>query len=869
MKKEISAVKLFGKISAILISLALLAVPFFWFKYPMLDLGGDSSRLYFFDPWSWLKNIALYAPNSLTALGTDNPNFSMIPFLSLLVLLKKLLLNNPYYLNCFFSGFLLSGSFVFTFLSLSNLLPDRDNDKTCSKEISSIVGALFFSLSPLIIYEWQKALYSFNQILVYPLVLFFLIRFIKTAKYKYLYLGGITTFIFSVNFSFPTFPWFFSFFSFSFLFLYYYSRNLGRIKVYKKGLFVFTGIFLSLQLFHLIPQIANVLNFSNPNSRAIFDNASYLNRGLQYFLSVQPYVRLTYTWLNQPQFNLPTTKPMYEFGLRYRYLFYIYICLVLMGGIIVKKIGSKIEKKLYAVICAFFLILSFLMTANINNFLLEFYKFMFNIPGFSMFRSYYTKFGMTFVFFYAMLLTYSLVFILNYFKNVYGKIILIVILLSLIVFNGWPLLSGKIVNAILSQSKNVKLPIEMDQNYLEILNLIKEQELDSKYLSFPLTNEPYQIVQGKEGGAYFGPSITGILAGKNDFCGQESFGPLQGSVMTAIEDGEIETIRAYLSLLGIRYIYHNQDNYIYDNFGGYPYSEEFKKIFPSQETITKFINKLGYQKIFQKGSFNFYIDDSNYLPHLYVSENVSTLDYAIDNLSEIIASLEWKKSSSFILSGQNTGKRGIEISQIPFKNTILEYKKINPSKYRLIIHHASSLVPLVFSEEYHPSWKLYLKNSDLPKKILPTDLSSFNVSEANVFDQATKEELAIFLKNGWISSLGKDKTEIGFISRNFQQSIYNSNLNNGNILETQNSHRFRQVSQDRHYKVNGYANLWMIDTSELCKSNNYCQKNEDGSYNIEAVIEFSSQKYLYYGIIFSVLCLLVCLIGAVYPVLEK
>lgn len=862
-------VRLFsGKLVEIIIlgiSVCLFFAPFFWFKYPQMDLGGDSSRLYFYDPISWLKNIAMYSTNSLTAMGTENPNFMMIPFLSLLVVLKKILFNNPYILNCFFSGVLLSGSFVFTFMSLNEILCCQEKNFESLRKISAAIGALFFSFSPLIIYEWQKALYSFNQIFVYPLILFLLLKFIKTANYKYLFFAGIMSFVFSVNFSFPTFPWFFSFFSFSLLFLYYYSKNLGRIKVYKKGLFVFTGIFLSLQLFHLVPQIVNVLDFSNPNSRAIFDNASYLNRGLQYFLSVQSYVRLTYTWLNQPQFMLPTTKPMYEFGLRYRYLFYIYIYLVLAGGIIVKKIGSQIEKKLYAVIFALFLILSFLMTANINNFLLELYKFMFNIPGFSMFRSYYTKFGMTFVFFYAMLLAYSLVFILDYFKNVYGKIILIVVLLSLIVFNGWPLLSGKIVNTILSQSKNVKLPIEMDQNYLKILNLIKEHELDSKYLSFPLANEYYQIVQGKEGGAYFGPSITGILAGKNDFCGQESFGLFKNEVMAAMEEGDIQTIRSYLKILGIRYIYHNSDNYIYDKFGGYPYSELFKKIFPSQQSITDFISKLGYVKSFQINDFDLYIDDENYLPHLYVPEKVVKTNLGVDILPEIFSSLQSETRPAVFFEPQNKDKQKSNYEEKEGSVAAIEYKKINPAKYRIIFHQAKGVVPLVFSEEYHPAWKMYLKSSDIKNNKLFADLSFYKFLEENKFDQATREEVAIFLKNGWISSLGENNTDIRFVSRNFQQTIYNGNLNNGKILETQNSRLYRQINENLHYKVNGYANLWTLKTSELCKDNSYCQKNSDGSFDIEAVIEFSSQRYLYYGLAVSIVSLLVCLIGVVFP----
>ncbi|MDP3685624.1 MAG: hypothetical protein Q8R32_02220, partial [bacterium] len=41
----------------------LFAIPFFWFRYGEGDFGGDSSRLYFYDPLSWLRSLGLNEVN--------------------------------------------------------------------------------------------------------------------------------------------------------------------------------------------------------------------------------------------------------------------------------------------------------------------------------------------------------------------------------------------------------------------------------------------------------------------------------------------------------------------------------------------------------------------------------------------------------------------------------------------------------------------------------------------------------------------------------------------------------------------------------------------------------------------------------------
>lgn len=56
---------------------------------------------------------------------------------------------------------------------------------------------------------------------------------------------------------------------------------------------------------------------------------------------------------------------------------------------------------------------------------------------------------------------------------------------------------------------------------------------------------------------------------------------------------------------------------------------------------------------------------------------------------------------------------------------------------------------------------------------------------------------------------------------------------------------------DEHFQVNGHGNGWYIDTDKLCREQNLCEQNADGSYNIQLVAEFKPQRWFYVGLIIS------------------
>lgn len=67
------------------------------------------------------------------------------------------------------------------------------------------------------------------------------------------------------------------------------------------------------------------------------------------------------------------------------------------------------------------------------------------------------------------------------------------------------------------------------------------------------------------------------------------------------------------------------------------------------------------------------------------------------------------------------------------------------------------------------------------------------------------------------------------------------------------------VAANDHYKLDDFANGWYIDVNKLCKQQNLCTKNADGSYDMEMAIEFTPQRWFYVGLIISGTTLIACL----------
>lgn len=60
-----------------------------------------------------------------------------------------------------------------------------------------------------------------------------------------------------------------------------------------------------------------------------------------------------------------------------------------------------------------------------------------------------------------------------------------------------------------------------------------------------------------------------------------------------------------------------------------------------------------------------------------------------------------------------------------------------------------------------------------------------------------------------------------------------------------------QVGDDDHFVINGSMNGWFVDPEQLCAKGPGCFKNDDGTYDIELVAEFTPQRWMHVGLIIS------------------
>lgn len=125
----------------------------------------------------------------------------------------------------------------------------------------------------------------------------------------------------------------------------------------------------------------------------------------------------------------------------------------------------------------------------------------------------------------------------------------------------------------------------------------------------------------------------------------------------------------------------------------------------------------------------------------------------------------------------------------------ISYQMVNPTKYIVHVSKISQPFTMVLGESFDPRWKVYLRGASL----LPLD------------DKNKKEFF-----QGEIVELSRDPK---FIEERPLETWFE-----------------KEISSKGHFPVNGYANSWLIDPKEF-----------DGKENIDLVIEYQPQKYLYLG----------------------
>jgi len=265
------------------------------------------------------------------------------------------------------------------------------------------------------------------------------------------------------------------------------------------------------------------------------------------------------------------------------------------------------------------------------------------------------------------------------------------------------------------------------------------------------------------------------------------------------------------------------------------------------------------------------VSSDNFLAHFWIP----TKSYNEDKLLGDLAENSNKKAfgEAVYLAEQNQSSIQT-LEQLPAQTIDkpnIEYKKVNPTKYRIIIHQAKNPFPLIFNETFNKNWKIYpLSNQFQTKSELSTELENYQIIANNEDFQATKEEVKSDIDLGLVTSLNNGtntSAKPSFVSKKLFGTIQNDNLKQGSLFDTLFK---KSVLDEKHLVANGYANSWLVDPSAICRNQSTsCQVNPDGSYDLAMVVEFLPQRVFWLGLIISLISILTSLVFLVFKLLKR
>ncbi|GIW61556.1 MAG: hypothetical protein KatS3mg089_0408 [Patescibacteria group bacterium] len=647
------------KIINILTIIFIILLPYYIFG-GKLFIGGDDTRLFYIYPYEWLKNISFFSWFHFSSVGLENPNQAILPLL-IIFLFLKMIINSSIVIDYLAFSLPLILGFVF-FQKLIQQLLSKTNSNT---RLITYTGSLFYIFSPILIQNQLSIfLYSVWLIGLFPIIGYFFIRYLKTESILFIFLNIIISTIFSVSLS--SIPWVLGLILpliIGFLFgLFLFNKT--EIVFFLKKSIIFLGILLLSQSFWVLPLITNLISVKNNSFIGnIFSP--------QFGSSFVPTVLATANGnIIFPLLNLPHRQIAFDFNWNVKSVFIdhydrfyllniIFILIVFYGLFYSKKFLNSLEQKIYLVLFLAFLSSLFFYTVNIGI-LKPFFLFLGYIPGFVMFRNFYDKFALGYVFLYALIFTISLVI---FQRSIIKKNILLMInilVLLIIYINIIPI--KKIIYVPIWTTHNTYSNINLPQEYINFMNEVKSKlTSSSKILSLPLNVASYTLIKDDNSNNIFaGRSPVQLFTGINDFSGELSF-PREETAKLY----DYFKKRDYFNLE--RFLYKYNINYIFvtrnipdDLLESYLYKKE----------LTKYQEEMSLSQILDK--------------KIVESENGNYVLYST-------------RIKNTALSSNN-----------------LIFQKINNVKYKLYIKKLKNPQQLVFHDSYHDGWRLFLvKNPSL------------------------------------------------------------------------------------------------------------------------------------------------------------
>lgn len=645
-------------------------------------------------------------------------------------------------------------------------------------------------------------------------------------------------------------------FVFSYLFVELFYELFSYKKINSGLIYEFLKITALFLLFNSYWIITNINSFFN-GKKSIF--ASYNNTN-----STDGYLDAIFK-LTSPSFNLVLSQ-IKSFSSNLFYSIdaagsFIMLGLFIAGIFFIRKEKNERIKRTLSILFVQFIIFISLSLGQKNP--LGIFDFFWKyVPMFKIFRN-FEKFNRLIIPMFIIIISYSLIKISSAKKN-YGKVLTGIILVVMLV---------KFTPFFYDFKKY--LPYKIPDYYYDFYEFTKTDKFQGKvqvlptitnYIGLTWSNQDYDM---QEPITYFTDKPISVNGASYSPNSEEL---ANEKISQLFFEGNQKNLFGLTSFRNIKYFVIRNDL-------------QKKSLDKNKVDVEKFsaaANQNGGLRLIGKfGQLDLYsANNAHFLPHFYVPEEIIASRRTTEELDRIFSGDGYSTSTAVFFSKQNDNREA-SLDTFNYKknsNLSVEFKEVNPTKYRIRIHRASGTFPLVFSESFHEGWKAYLnQNANLKNKNdnVKLKMEDYKILDNNEEDQATKEELTSFIKNSQITTLGDgkerevihkkwenmierknyvEKYTIGFISRDIYGTLQNDNLPDGNIFETWLT---RPIDDNaNHLMANGYANSWVIDPYKSCKNNKLCIKNPDGTYDFEMIVEFWPQRLFYVGLFVSAMTLL-------------
>lgn len=686
-------------------------------------------------------------------------------------------------------------SFVFAGLGMYYLLSILFNGK---RPIATFFGALFYITNP---FAFAIPYYHFYNIFMLPyifipILLGNIINILDNGNKKY-YIQSIIIFI--LNISSLSNPGYIivEFIPVGFYMIYKLFTDYQRQTTFSR-ISIYGILFLLINSFWILPFISLMQSnsYSNvENSSIRVATTGFYQRYTEYSTILNNFRLVNWPWYYKVPFTNDFAYRFKNFFEKYS-LFDTYLFLPMFVFILATLLNNKNDRNSKFYFFSIFTVVTlFLIKGPAPPFGNIFYDFDKIFPLYTtLFINIYTKYGLHLSLGYSVIMGYFISYFEFKIERLHTKILLIIIMLLIL----FPMFTPFMLNMIGPQYSYVNIP----NSYFESAKIINSYDNNGRILNlpFPILNNFRFYKWGYTGAGLYYNFVDRPIVDKSytvvSTFNQDSL----SNIKYSIEQRDKILFEKLLNIYNIDFIVYNKDDIQYpDKVNDIYMAKNFQAIFSSPEINIYDTKKLDKNNISLK-----------FTSRIYTAQTQITIPH-LDSFIQMVKSDIFSSNKVIIVLDQNKNINIPTINSTIHPDVI--FQRINPVEYRVKIKKLKEPFYLVFSEAYHPGWKIYIDNEDIRCDPIYSYGNNTECRPQNNF------------------------FELKGITKIFEKPI---------------------VEEDRHLISNGYANSWLIVPKELAIDK-----------NITITIYFKPQSYFVLGMIISIFTIIVYLYYLAYKKIKK